>query len=135
MHVACQILSDTSCCMYLGARSPASEDCTCCPLFQPRDSKLSRKHQQEYSERKHFFFICTGHDINFCWHVKAYFFRTSLDARPQNLHTFSKVNLKCIQLSMLVQWGKQDTVFTCPSAIIYKFYLPRAMGASTNVEP
>ena len=32
--------------------------------------------------------------------------------------------------NLLAQWGKQDTVFTCPSAIIYKFY-----GASTNVEP
>ena len=24
--------------------------------------------------------------------------------------------------------SKQDVVFTCPSAIIYKFYLPGAMG-------
>ena len=61
---------------------------------------------------------------------ESIFSRTSLDARPQNLHTFSKENPN--YRSILAQWGKQDTVFTCPTAIIYKFYLP---GASTNVEP
>ena len=37
--------------------------------------------------------------------------------------------------SVLAQWGKQDTVFTCPSAIIYKFYLPGAMGQAPMSSP
>ena len=65
---------------------------------------------------------------------ESIFYRTSLDARPQNLHAFSKVNLKCIQ-HILVQWGKQDTVFTCPSAIIFKFYLPGATGQALMSSP
>ena len=48
-----------------------------------------------------------------------------MPGRPQNLHMFSKVNLK---YSVLAQWGKHDTVFTCPSSITYKFYLPGATG-------
>ena len=56
---------------------------------------------------------------------------TNLDAKSQNLHTFSKVNL----YSILAQWGKQDAVFPCPSAIIYKFYLPRAMGQAPMSSP
>ena len=58
---------------------------------------------------------------------ESIFSRTSLDGRPRNLHTFSKVNLKYIQ-NVLSQWGKQDAAFTCPTARIYKFYLPGAMG-------
>ena len=41
----------------------------------------------------------------------------------QDLHTLSKVNTKYIHGT---QWGKQDRVFTCPAAILYKFYMPRA---------
>ena len=52
-------------------------------------------------------------------------FRASLDARPQSLHLFSKINLK-YRYNVLAQWGKQDVVYNCPSAIIYKFYLPGA---------
>ena len=36
---------------------------------------------------------------------------------------------------MLAQWGKQDTVFTCPTAIIYKFYLPGATGQAPMSSP
>ena len=61
---------------------------------------------------------------------ESIFSRTSLDARPQNLHTFSKVNPKYTQHACPV--GQARYGFTCPTAIIYKFYLP---GASTNVEP
>ena len=57
--------------------------------------------------------------------------RTSLDGRPWNLHTFSKVNIQ----SVLSQWGKQDAVFTCPTAIIYKFCLPGAMGQAAMSSP
>ena len=34
--------------------------------------------------------------------------------------------------SVLAQWVRQDTVFTCPSAVFYKFYLPRKRG---NIGP
>ena len=54
---------------------------------------------------------------------ESMFSRTSLGARPQNLHTFSKVNAKYIQHTCPV-----GQVFTCPSAVIYKFYLPGATG-------
>ena len=37
--------------------------------------------------------------------------------------------------SLLAQWGKQDTVFTCPSAITYKFYLPGATGQAPTSSP
>ena len=37
--------------------------------------------------------------------------------------------------SVLAQWGKQDTVFTCPSSIIYKFYLPGATGQAPILSP
>ena len=30
--------------------------------------------------------------------------------------------------SILAKWGKEDTVFTCPSARNHKFYLPVATG-------
>ena len=56
------------------------------------------------------------------------FSRTSLDARPQNFQTFSKVKLK-------YEWGKQDTVFSRPSAIIYIFYLPGATGQAQMSSP
>ena len=64
---------------------------------------------------------------------ESIFSRTSLDARPQNLHTFSKVNPKYTQHTCPV--GKQDTVFTCPTAIIYKFYLPGATGQAPVSSP
>ena len=64
---------------------------------------------------------------------ESIFSRTSLDDRPQNLHTFSKVNLNIH--SVLAHWGKLDTVFTCPTAIIYKFYLPGVMGQPPMSSP
>ena len=36
---------------------------------------------------------------------------------------------------MLAQWGKQDAVFTCPTAIIHKFYLPGATGQAPMSSP
>ena len=65
---------------------------------------------------------------------ESIFSRTSLDGRPRNLHTLSKVNLKFMQ-NLLSQWGKQYAVFTCPTAIIYKFYLPGAMGQASMSSP
>ena len=64
---------------------------------------------------------------------ESIFSRTSLDGRPQNLHSFSKVNLKYTKRTS--QWGKQDAVSTCPTAIIYKFYLPGAMGQAPMSSP
>ena len=66
------------------------------------------------------------------WYVKAYF-RISLDARPHNLYSFSIVNFNVY--SDLGQLGKQDVVFTCPSAIIHKFYMPKVMGQAPISSP
>ena len=47
--------------------------------------------------------------------------------------TYTQVNLK--YTSVLSQWGKQDAVFNCPTAIIYKFYLPGAMEQASMSSP
>ena len=64
---------------------------------------------------------------------ESIFSRTSLDGRPRNLHTFSKVNLKYTKLTFIV--GQARYSFTCPTAIIYKFYLPWAMGQAPMSSP
>ena len=56
-----------------------------------------------------------------------------LDGRPGNLHTFSKVNLKYTKCTFPV--GQARCIFTCPTAIIYKFYLPGAMGQAPMSSP
>ena len=59
---------------------------------------------------------------------------TSLDARPQNLHTFSEVNLKYIQLTCPVRPAQYS--FHLPfTTIIYKFYLPWATGQAPMSSP
>ena len=63
---------------------------------------------------------------------ESIFSRTSLDGRPQTLHTFLKVNLKYTKRTFP---SKQDVVFTCPTAIIYKFYLPEAMRQAPMSSP
>ena len=40
-----------------------------------------------------------------------------------------------IYKSYFPQWGKRDAVFTCPTAIIFKFYLPGAMGQAPMLSP
>ena len=67
-----------------------------------------------------------------CWYVKAYFL-TSLDARPQNLHTFSQVNLKYIQLTCPVRPAHYS--FHLPFNYNLLILLALGNGASTNVEP
>ena len=62
-----------------------------------------------------------------CWHVKVYFLGQAL-MPDHNTCTHSQ-NLTWNIYSVLAQWGKQDTVFTCPSAIIYRLYLPGAMSS------
>ena len=54
---------------------------------------------------------------------ESIFSRTSLDARPQNLHTFSKVNPRYIQR-------------TCPvGQARYSFHLPGATGQAPTSSP
>ena len=64
---------------------------------------------------------------------ESIFSRTILDARSLNLHTFSKVNSKYIVY--LPSGQARYIVFTCPSAIIYKFYLPRITGQAPMLRP
>ena len=61
------------------------------------------------------------------------FSRTSFDARPQNLYTFSKVNLKYIQGTFPV--GQVRYNFHLPFSYDLQILLARGNGASTNVEP
>ena len=63
---------------------------------------------------------------------ESIFSRTSLDAIPRNVHTFSKVNLKYAKRTFPVG---QARFFTCPTAIIYEFYLPGAMGQAPRSSP
>ena len=37
--------------------------------------------------------------------------------------------------SVLAQWVQQDTVLTCPTAIIYKFYLPECRSLQREYSP
>ena len=64
---------------------------------------------------------------------ESMFSRTSLGARPQDLHTFSKVNPKYIQHTCPVGQARYSVhlPFSCNLQIL----LARGNGASTNVEP
>ena len=57
------------------------------------------------------------------------FSRTSMDARPQNLHTFSEVKLKYIQRTRPM--GQARYSFHLP----FSYNLQIGNGASTNFEP
>ena len=61
------------------------------------------------------------------------FSRTSLDGRPLNLHTFSKVNLKYAKCTFPV--GQARCSFHLPHGYNLHILLARGNGASTNVEP
>ena len=64
---------------------------------------------------------------------ESIFSRINLDARPQHLHTFLKVNSKYIQCTCPV--GQAKFSFHLPSAIIYKFYLAGATGKAPMSSP
>ena len=64
---------------------------------------------------------------------ESIFSRTSLDGRPRNLHTFSKVNLKYTKLTFPV--GQARCSFHLPHSYNLQILLARGNGASTNVEP
>ena len=64
---------------------------------------------------------------------ESIFSRTSLDARPRNLHTFSKVNLKYTKHTFPV--GQARCSFHLPHSYNLQILLARGNGASTNVEP
>ena len=65
---------------------------------------------------------------------ESIFSRTSLDARPQNLHTFSKViDPKYIQSTCTV--GQARYSFHLPFSYDLQILLAKGNGASTNVEP
>ena len=64
---------------------------------------------------------------------ESIFSRTSLDGRPQNLHTFSKVNLTYTKYSFPV--GQARCSFHLPHSYNLQILLARGNGASTNVEP
>ena len=59
--------------------------------------------------------------------------RTRLRARPRNLHTFSKVNLKYTKRTFPV--GQARCSFHLPHSYNLQILLSRGDGASTNVEP
>ena len=61
------------------------------------------------------------------------FSKASLDARPRNLHTFSKVNPKYIQRTCPV--GQARYSFHLPYSYNLQILFARGNGASTNVEP
>ena len=64
---------------------------------------------------------------------ESIFSRTSLDGRPQNLNTFSKVNLKYTECSFPV--GQARCNFHLPHSYNLQILLAQGNGASTNVEP
>ena len=57
------------------------------------------------------------------------FSRSRFDAIPHSQNYPKNIN------SVLAKLGNQDTVFTCPSAIIYKLTLPGAMGQAQMSSP
>ena len=61
------------------------------------------------------------------------FSSTSLDGRPRNLHTFSKVNLNYTKRTFPV--GQARCSFHLPHSYNLQILLARGNGASTNVEP
>ena len=64
---------------------------------------------------------------------ESIFSRTSLDGRPRNLQTFSKVNLKYTKRTFPV--GQARCSFHLPHSYNLQILLARGNGASTNVEP
>ena len=64
---------------------------------------------------------------------ESIFSRTSLDGRPQNSHTFSKVNLKYTKCTFPM--GQARCSFHLPRSYNLQILLARGNGASTNVEP
>ena len=64
---------------------------------------------------------------------ESIFSKTSLDDRPRNLHTFSKVNLKYTKRTFPV--GQARCSFHLPHSYNLQILLARGNGASTNVEP
>ena len=64
---------------------------------------------------------------------ESMFSRTSLGARPQNLHTFSKVNPKYLQHTCPV--GQVRYSVHLPFSSNLQILLAQGNGASTNVEP
>ena len=64
---------------------------------------------------------------------ESLFSRTSLDGRPLNLHTFSKVNLKYTKHTFPV--GQRRCSFHLPHSYNLQILLARGNRASTNVEP
>ena len=68
------------------------------------------------------------------WHVIAYFLEKAW-MPDHKLAYILKSKPEIYTAYILAQWGKQDTVLTCPSAIIYKFYLPGATGQAPMSSP
>ena len=64
---------------------------------------------------------------------ESIFSRTSLDARPRNLPTFSKKTLKYTKCTFPV--GQARCSFHLPHSYNLQILLARGNGASTNVEP
>ena len=73
---------------------------------------------------------CPVGQVRFNFHI---FSRTSLNGRPRNLHTFSKVNLKYTKRTFPV--GQARCSFHLPQSYNLQILLARGNGASTNVEP
>ena len=64
---------------------------------------------------------------------ESIFSRTSLDGRPRNLRTFSKINMKYTKRTFPV--GQARCSFHLPHSYNLQILLARGNGASTNVEP
>ena len=82
---------------------------------------------------------CMFYNISFKtkWNMvlacESIFSRTSLDGRPRNLHTLSKVNLEYTKCTFPV--GQARCSFHLPHSYNLQILLARGNGASTNVEP
>ena len=82
---------------------------------------------------------CMFYNISFKtkWNMvlacESIFSRTSLDGRPRNVHTLSKVNLKYTKRTFPV--GQARCSFHLPHSYNLQILLARGNGASTNVEP
>ena len=64
---------------------------------------------------------------------ESIFSRTCLDGRPQNLHTFSKVNLKYTKRTFPV--GQARCSFHLPHSYNLQILLPGAMGQAPMLSP
>ena len=102
-----------------------------CPVGQVR-LNFHLHHSKFYLPMKN----CIFHNVSFkskqnmVLACESIFSRTSLDARPQNLHMFSKVNPKYIQRSCPV--GQARYSFHLPFSYNLQFLLARGNGASTG---